>query len=139
VDDLSSPDVKLLREAYAAFNARDADAVLAFMAPDVTWPRAFKGGFVQGHAAVRAYWAEQWSEIAARVEPVAFHPQPGGRVVVRVHQVVRDLGGGVLADVHVGHCFTIESGRIRSMELCNPPPVAGGPHAGPGAAADGGA
>ena len=68
-----SSEIELLRAAYAAFNARDIDAVLATMTPDVTWPRAFKGGFVQGPQALRAYWTEQWSEINPRVEPVAFH------------------------------------------------------------------
>jgi hypothetical protein len=30
---------------------------------------------------------------------------------------VRDLAGGVLADEHVGHRFTIEQGLIRRMEV----------------------
>ena len=43
-----APEIELLRAAYAAFNARDIDAALALMTPDVEWPRAFKGGFVHG-------------------------------------------------------------------------------------------
>lgn len=120
--DQPSPDVELLHAAYAAFNARDIDAALAFMAPDVAWPKAFKGGFARGHEEVRAYWTEQWSEIDPRVEPASFHPEADGRCLVRVHQVVRDLAGAVLADGHVGHRFTIESGLIRSMEVCPLPP-----------------
>ena len=50
-----APETELLRAAYAAFNARDIDAALVLMAPDVEWPRAFKGGFVQGPEAIRAY------------------------------------------------------------------------------------
>jgi hypothetical protein len=120
----ASRDVELLHAAYAAFNARDVDAALAVMAPDVTWPRAFKGGVVRGRDAVRAYWTEQWSEIDPHVEPTAFHPEPDGRILVDVHQVVRDRAGAVLADVHVGHRFTCESGLIRSMEVCPLPPPA---------------
>ena len=119
--DQPAPHADLLRAAYAAFNARDIDATLAAMAPDVAWPRAFKGGFVRGHDEVRAYWTEQWAEIDGRVEPVAFHPEGAGRVLVEVHQVVRDLAGGVVSDGHVGHRFTIESGLIRAMEVCPPP------------------
>ena len=111
-------EIELLRAAYAAFNARDINAVLAIMTPDVTWPRAFKGGFVRGPEEVRAYWTEQWSEIDGHVEPVAFHPEESGRILVEVHQVVRDLAGAVLADEHVGHRFTIEHGLIQGMELC---------------------
>jgi len=113
-----APEVELLRTAYAAFNARDIDAALATMAPDVAWPKAFKGGFVRGHQEVRAYWTEQWSEIDPHVEPTSFHTEGGGRILVDVHQVVRDLSGSVLADDHVGHRFTIASGLIQAMEVC---------------------
>ena len=118
------PDIELLRTAYAAFNARDIDAALATMAPDVTWPKAFKGGFVRGHQAVRAYWTEQWCEIDPSVEPVSFRSEGDGRTLVEVHQVVRDLAGTVVADGPVGHRFTIESGLIRAMEVC-PLPTTG--------------
>jgi ketosteroid isomerase-like protein len=115
--DQPAPEIELLRAAYAAFNARDIDAALIFMTPDVVWPRAFKGGFVRGPEEIRAYWTEQWSEIDGHVEPVAFHPEDAGQVLVDVHQVVRDLAGAVLADEHVGHRFTIEHGLIKAMEV----------------------
>ncbi len=117
MSDQPTSEIELLRTAYAAFNARDIDAALALMAPDVVWPRAFKGGFVRGPEAVRAYWTEQWSEIDGHVEPVAFHSQDAGQVLVEVHQVVRDLAGALLADEHVGHRFTTEHGLIRAMEI----------------------
>ena len=116
-----TPKIELLHTAYAAFNLRDIDAALAVMAPDVHWPRAFKGGFVCGPEAVRAYWTEQWREIDAHVEPVAFHPEAGGQILVDVHQIVRDLAGAVLADGHVGHRFTFEDGLIQAMEGCSLP------------------
>jgi hypothetical protein len=111
-------EIELLREAYAAFNARDLDAALALMTPDVHWPRAFKGGFVRGPEDVRAYWIEQGSEIDAQVEPVAFNPKEDGQILVEVHQVVRDLAGAVLADEQVGHRFTFKDGLIQGMEIC---------------------
>lgn len=113
-----TPEIELLRAAYTAFNARDIDAALALMASEVAWPKAFKGGFVRGPEEVRAYWTEQWSEINPHVEPVAFHPEDTGQILVEVHQVVRDLAGTVLADEHVGHRFTIEHGLIQAMEVC---------------------
>jgi len=115
--DQPSPEIELLRAAYAAFNARDIDAALILMTADVAWPRAFKGGFVRGPQAVRAYWTEQWSEIDPHVEPVTFHPEGDGRILVEVHQVVRDLAGSVLADERVGHRFTFERDLIQGMEV----------------------
>ena len=114
----ASPQIELLRAAYAAFNARDIDAALTLMTPDVAWPRAFKGGFVRSHDEVRAYWTEQWSEIDPIVTPLAFNPEEAGHILVEVHQVVRDMAGTILADDRVGHRFTIEHGLIRGMEVC---------------------
>jgi hypothetical protein len=119
--DKPSSEFDLLRAAYKAFNARDIDAALATMSPNVAWPKAFKGGFAQGHAEVRAYWTEQWSEIDPHVEPVSFHPRDSGDILVDVHQVVRDLAGAVLADMHVGHRFTLADGLIQAMEVLPPP------------------
>ena len=121
MSDQTSPEVELLRTAYAAFNARDFDAAFATMDPDVAWPRAFKGGFVRGYSEIRAYWTEQWAEIDPHVEPGSFHPEGEGRMLVDVHQIVRDLNGVILGDEHVGHRFTIENGLIQSMEVCSLP------------------
>jgi hypothetical protein len=126
MSDQLSPEAELLRAAYAAFNARDFDAAFATMAADVAWPRAFKGGFVRGHQEVRAYWTEQWTEIDPHVEPVAFHAEGAGQILVDVHQVVRDLNGAIVGDAHVGHRFTIKDGLIQAMEVCPLPPSSHG-------------
>ena len=118
--DQPAPEIELLRAAYAAFNARDIDAALATMTPDVAWPKAFEGGSAHEHQEVRAYWTKQWSEINPYVEPISFHPEDAGRILVGVHQVVRDLAGTVLADEHVGHRYTLENGLLQTMEICPP-------------------
>jgi hypothetical protein len=64
----ADPLVRLLERTYAAFNARDVEAVLAAMHPDVDWPNGMEGGRVLGHAAVRAYWIRQWGLIDPRVD-----------------------------------------------------------------------
>jgi hypothetical protein len=107
----------LLVRAYAAFNARDVDAVLAAMHPDVDWPNGMEGGRVHGHAAVREYWVRQWRQIDPRVEPRGFSVDDGGRIVVDVHQVVRDLRGGVLADRMVQHVYRLRDDLIADMEI----------------------
>lgn len=107
----------LLEGAYAAFNARDIDAALAAMRPDVEWPNGMEGGTVHGHEAVREYWTRQWSLIDPRVEPRAFTSDAEGRVIVDVHQVVRDLEHRVVADQMVRHVYTFECGLVRRMEI----------------------
>jgi hypothetical protein len=63
-----------------------------------------------------AYWTEQWSESARMWSQLAF-TEAAGRILVDVHQVVRDLAGAVLADEHVEYRFTLEHGLIRRMEV----------------------
>src|SRR4029077_9363497 len=82
---------QLIRDLYAAFNRRDSTYVTDRMSPDVTWPRAFKGGVVHGPEAVRDYWEAQGTEIDPHVEPVGIERDDNGRYDVEVHQVVKDL------------------------------------------------
>jgi hypothetical protein len=107
----------LIRRCYAAFNARDIDAALEDVRPDVDWPNAIDGGRLHGHDEVRAYWTRQFATIAPHVEPQALSDDEQGRTVVDVHQVVRDLDGNVLADQHVQHVYTVSAGLIARMDI----------------------
>ena len=111
---------ELFTKVYAAFNARDIDAVLAAMHPGVDWPNGWEGGRVHGHEGVRDYWTRQWAAIDPHVEPVGFATDEAGRAVVTVHAVVRDLAGTVTADTVLEHVYTLEDGLIRSMEIRTP-------------------
>jgi hypothetical protein len=109
-----------LADAYHAFNARDIDAALAAMHPDVDWPNGMDGGRVHGHDGVRDYWTRQWTVIDPHVEPQRFGTDETGRIIVDVHQVVRDRTGNVLADQMVQHVYLMKDGLIRSMEIRKP-------------------
>jgi len=110
-------DHDLLIKVYNAFNARDVDTVLAAMSADVDWPNGWEGGRIYGREGVRDYWTRQWAAIDPHVEPVGFDDDESGRVVVKVHQVVRDLEGNVIVDGTVEHLYLIEGGLIKSMEI----------------------
>ena len=114
---LDAPTIATLKKAYSSFNARDIDAALATMQPNVEWPNGMEGGKVCGHAGVREYWTRQWGVLDPHVDPVKFAPDGGGRVAVSVHQVVRELDGKVLLDRMVEHVYSLDGGLIRSMEI----------------------
>ena len=84
-------DLPLLNKLYDRFNARDIDAALALMHPDVEWANGMEGGHVSGHHGVRAYWTRQWAAIDPHVDPTTFNRGPDKKTVVEVHQTVRDL------------------------------------------------
>jgi hypothetical protein len=115
--DSISGDREILVAAYRLFNARHLDAVLPLMHPSVIWPNGMEGGYVHGHEGVRAYWTRQWGTIDPHVEPVAIERDERGRIVVEVHQVVRDLGGKVLLDTIVYHAYSLRDGLIERMEI----------------------
>jgi len=115
---VSSIHAERLQEMYKAFNARNVDRVLLEMRPNVDWPNGWEGGRVAGQQAVRDYWQRQWAALDPKVTPVGFIDLPEGRVQVRVHQVVRDHAGNLLADGYTHHVYAFDAnGLICSMEI----------------------
>jgi hypothetical protein len=108
---------QLIKYAYAAFNARDIDAILQVMDPRVKWPKAWEGDYANGHDEVRAYWERQWKEIDPKVTPVSFRERENGTLEVEVNQLVKDLEGNVVFDGKVLHIYTIEKGLLQHMDI----------------------
>ncbi|HEY2040227.1 MAG TPA: nuclear transport factor 2 family protein [Edaphobacter sp.] len=119
----------LIEQAYSAFNKRDIDGALALMTEDVSWPKASEGGKIVGKEEIRGYWTRQWSEFDPRVEPLAMTEDDGGKVRVRVHQLVKSLQGDVLSDSEVLHVFTVNRGLIAAMDLGDDADSTSGPSA----------
>jgi hypothetical protein len=117
VSTLDAATIETLKNAYRSFNARDLDGALATMQPNVEWPNGMEGGTVCGYSGVREYWTRQWGMINPHVDPVKIEVDCAGRVVVSVHQVIRELDGKVLLDRIVEHLYSLDSGLIRSMEI----------------------
>ena len=110
-------DKELLTHLYDRFNARDMEAVLTKLHPDVTWANGMEGGHVLGRGRVRDYWTRQWATVDPHVEPTGFSAGANGTTVVEVHQTVRDLEGNVILDKSVGHIFRIEDGLIVRFDI----------------------
>ena len=107
----------LIIQAYSAFNQRDIDGALALMSENVSWPKASEGGRVVGKEEIRAYWIRQWKEFDPRVTPIELIDREEGKIDVRVHQLVKSLGGDVLSDREVWHVYTVSNGLIDRMDL----------------------
>jgi len=116
----NAPDTSKEREylsfVYEAFNRRDMEPILAVMHPEVEWPNGMEGGWVHGREGVRSYWTRQWGMLDPHVEPIRFE-NDGGRIVVDVRQVVRDLKGTVLLDRIVQHVYQMRDGLILRMDI----------------------
>src|ERR1700756_2882626 len=101
----------LITQAYSAFNRRDINSALVLMSENVSWPKASEGGRVVGKEEIRSYWTRQWKEFDPHVEPLEVIDREGGITDVKVHQLVKSLGGDVLSDSEVCHVYTGLSGR----------------------------
>ena len=110
-------NIEILSQLYSQFNAREMEAILASLHPEVVWANGMEGGYVHGRSGVREYWTRQWAMIDPRVEPINFTEGDEGAIEVEVHQVVRDLEGRILLDKTVGHIFHLESGFVRRFDI----------------------
>jgi hypothetical protein len=116
------PDAhEVLLAAYRAFNARDLDAAVELMHPEVDWPNAWEGGRVAGRAQVRDYWLRQFAAISSKVEPEKFTDEPDGGITVDVHQVVHDARSGeLISDSRVRHRYRLEDELVVRMDVVEP-------------------
>ena len=112
----------VLMDVYRAFNARDIDAVLNHMVPDVDWPNGMTGGREHGRAAVRSYWERQWQEIDPRVEPMQIDFDATGKAHVRVHQLVKSPQGAILQDKKIEHVYEFDGPFISKMTIVDADP-----------------
>jgi len=112
-----SAEHDLLKAAYRNFNARHIDQLLASLHPQVEWANGWEGGHVHGRDAVRGYWTRQWNVLDPHVEPLDIEPGENGSHLVKVHQVVRNRAGELLADTVVYHSYQFADGMIVRMDI----------------------
>jgi len=116
---------EVLSAAYRDFNARNIDAVISSMHPQVEWANGMEGGHVYGKDAVREYWSRQFTTLNPQVEPTSIDPGQSNSWVVTVHQVVHDLKGNLLLDTTVYHTYQFRDGLIARMDIAQTSPLAG--------------
>ena len=104
------------QELYKNFNDRKIDLVISKMTGDVKWANGMDGGYVHGHDAVKDYWTRQFTMVSSKVSPLEI--EAGKDIVkIKVHQVVHDLNGNLLADELVYHLFHLQENKIAVFEI----------------------
>ena len=104
------------QELYKNFNDRKIDLVISKMTDNVKWANGMEGGYVYGHNAVRDYWTRQFTIISGNVTPLEIDTE-SEVVKIKVHQVVHDLNGKLLADEFVHHFFHLKDNKIAEFHI----------------------
>jgi len=111
------PDLNnFFQELYKNFNDRKIHLVISNMTDNVKWANGMDGGYVYGHEAVRDYWKRQFTLISSNVTPLEIETG-NGIVKIKIHQVVHDLDGNLLADEFVYHFFHLRENKIALFEI----------------------
>ena len=101
---------------YKNFNDRKIDLVIAKMTDNVKWANGMDGGYVYGHDGVKGYWTRQFTMVSSNVTPLKIDTE-NGVVKIKVHQVVHDLNGKLLADEFVYHFFYLKNNKIAEFDI----------------------
>jgi hypothetical protein len=103
-------------ELYQNFNDREIDLVITQMTENIKWANGMEGGYVYGQEGVKEYWTRQFGMISSKVKPVQIE-LVNGVVKIKVHQIVHDLNGKVLADEMVYHFFHLKENKISEFHI----------------------
>jgi ketosteroid isomerase-like protein len=115
---MSQENVEIVRRAFDAFNARDADELVSLWAEDCEWRpfRAQLEGIVyRGHEGVRQFLSDidgDWE--AFRIDPLEFHDR-WERVAVIGRVSALGRGSRLEIDSIAGFVHELDQGRIRSV------------------------
>ncbi len=112
---MDSPD-NFFHRLYRNFNDRKIDLVISEMTEDVKWANGMEGGHVYGHKEVKEYWKRQFTLVSSQVTPLEIKAE-NKNVRVKVHQVVHDLSGKLLADETVYHNFLLRDNKIAEFNI----------------------
>ena len=114
---MSEENIKTVRDAAAAFNRGDLDALFEYWADDIDY-RAAEGalddhGPIQGKDALRAFmqdWLDMFDEFKS--EPIELIDAGGDKVIAVVRISGRAKLSGVETDLTYAAVYTIRDGKI---------------------------
>ena len=101
---------------WPALTARDVDAVVALLHPDIDWQDTLNGGRRVGRDAVRAYLSEVMAMVVIVSTPISIMPSGPDRYLARVDHVVRNRDGQFWGQETVSHVVSLRDGLIVRMD-----------------------
>ena len=119
-----SRDAEIVRSAYEALNAGDAEGALAPLAADAEWHESAAmpdGGVYRGPEAIGAFlgsFMESWDHIRQEIEDTVVS---GDRVGLFIHLRARGRGSGIVVDRRYAHVWTMRDGHAVRVDAYDEP------------------
>lgn len=105
---------------WRALTARDIEAVVALLHPEVDWQDNMNGGRRVGRDATRDYLLDVMATVVVVSTPVDISRIAPDRYLARVNHVVRNSDGQLWGQEIVSHVLTLREGLIARMEQLPP-------------------
>jgi ketosteroid isomerase-like protein len=115
---MSPENLELTRRVFEAFNRRDFDDAFAVLDDSITWRSLFsvETQVLQGKARLRAHWSSQVDAVDVHLELQELIPVGESRVVAVARWSGRGQASGVSVDASAAQVFTIQRGKVVSVE-----------------------
>jgi len=119
---MSEENMEIVRNAFAAYERGDMDAMLRLADEDIVITQVSDVPGIpaqqHGHRGVLeafAVWPEQWEDF--RVELLRIAAAPAGKVIATVRNRGRGKQSGVEVDMEFSFVFTIRDAKITEWQL----------------------
>ena len=115
---MSEENVELVRAGYEAFNRRDFDAALALADDSLTWRPLFsvETDVLRGPQEIRAAWERQTEALDTHIDVLEVAALDDRCVLAVARWRGRGSESRVVVEQTAAQVFTVEGGRIRSVE-----------------------
>ena len=111
---MSQENVEAVRATFDAFNARDLDAFLGYMDPEVEYRSLVLEveGAYHGHEGLRSWWESVLAVFPEWSPQIVETRDLGERVVSRVRAEGRGTGSGIAVERDIWHMAEVRDGRL---------------------------
>jgi ketosteroid isomerase-like protein len=115
---MSQENVELARAVFEAFNRRDFDAALALLHDSISWRTLFsvETDVLRGKQEIRVAWERQIEALDVHIDVVELTPLDGTRVLAVGRWRGRGSESGASVEQTAVQVFTVDDGRLRSVE-----------------------
>jgi ketosteroid isomerase-like protein len=113
---MSEENVEVVRGTFDAFQARDLDAFLNHMDPDVEYHSLILEveGVYHGHDGIRSWWEDVLSVFPDWSPRIVEAREVGDRVLSRVRAEGSGTGSGIALDRDIWHVAEVRDGRLKA-------------------------